>query len=334
MSHGKERKDKNCLNCGAEVLGHYCQNCGQANIEPRETFAGLIRHFFEDITHFDGKFFTTLKTLLLKPGFLSKAYLRGQRNRYLHPVRMYIFTSFVFFLYFFTLGPGKPEKNELSGIQRKFFLINKVSSDRTVKPGDEKLKIINLLTDTSKIIYSENLDSLSIDDLNSQRILSLDSTNKKDLSNAVKGPLRNLSKILATSDEDSFFEEVVHQMPKVMFVFLPIYALILLIFYSRYNILFTQHGIFTIHLFIFYFISTFIIFLLEDMSDLTGWYLFKSLQVSTLIFMAGYTYKAFRNFYGQGRLKSLVKASAISIIAFFTIIFLVMALLIYKVYTY
>lgn len=112
MSHGKERKEKDCLNCGAELNGRYCHKCGQENIEPKESFLHLVNHFVEDITHFDGKFFTTLKDLLFKPGFLSKEYLKGRRASYLHPIRMYVFTSAAFFLIFFSFvhiqeNPGK-----------------------------------------------------------------------------------------------------------------------------------------------------------------------------------------------------------------------------------
>ena len=101
MSHYQERKEKNCLNCNAEVAGKYCQVCGQENIEPKESVWVLATHFLHDMTHFDGKFFSTLKYLLFKPAFLSKEYLKGRRTSYLHPIRMYVFTSFVFFLIFF-----------------------------------------------------------------------------------------------------------------------------------------------------------------------------------------------------------------------------------------
>ena len=101
MSHYQERKEKNCLNCNAEVAGKYCQVCGQENIEPKESVWVLATHFLHDMTHFDGKFFSTLKYLLFKPAFLSKEYLKGRRTSYLHPIRMYVFTSFIFFLIFF-----------------------------------------------------------------------------------------------------------------------------------------------------------------------------------------------------------------------------------------
>ncbi len=102
MSHLKERAEKNCLNCQTEMQGRYCHVCGQENIEPKESFWHLVTHFTYDVTHFDGKFFSTLRYLLFKPGFLSKEYLRGRRASYLHPIRMYVFTSALFFLIFFS----------------------------------------------------------------------------------------------------------------------------------------------------------------------------------------------------------------------------------------
>jgi hypothetical protein len=85
------------------VIGLYCHNCGQENIEPKESVWHLVTHFFQDITHFDGKFFTSMKLLILKPGFLSREYMLGRRASYLNPVRMYLFTSAIFFLIFFSL---------------------------------------------------------------------------------------------------------------------------------------------------------------------------------------------------------------------------------------
>ncbi|HEX6429520.1 MAG TPA: DUF3667 domain-containing protein [Niastella sp.] len=103
MSHSKERHEKICLNCNSELHGRYCHVCGQENIEPKETVWGLITHFFYDITHFDGKFFSTTKYLITRPGFLPKEYVEGRRARYLHPIRMYVFSSALFFLCFYSM---------------------------------------------------------------------------------------------------------------------------------------------------------------------------------------------------------------------------------------
>jgi Protein of unknown function (DUF3667) len=107
VSHLKERKDKICLNCQATLYGRYCHQCGQENLEPKETVWHLITHFFNDITHFDGKFFATVKLLMRKPGFLSAEYVAGRRASYLNPIRMYVFTSAIFFLILFALKDPK-----------------------------------------------------------------------------------------------------------------------------------------------------------------------------------------------------------------------------------
>ena len=106
MSHLKERKEKKCLNCNALIYGRFCHICGQENLIPKETFLYLVRHFIEDLTLFDGKFFATLKYLLLRPDFLSYEYMRGRRLSYLNPIRMYVFTSaiFSFLLSFVRIG--------------------------------------------------------------------------------------------------------------------------------------------------------------------------------------------------------------------------------------
>jgi hypothetical protein len=108
VSHLKERKEKNCLNCQATLYGRYCHVCGQENLEPKETVWHLIQHFFNDITHFDGKFFSTVKYLLRKPGFLSTEYVAGRRASYLNPIRMYVFTSAFFFIILYSIS--KPEE--------------------------------------------------------------------------------------------------------------------------------------------------------------------------------------------------------------------------------
>ena len=107
MSHLKERKEKNCLNCQATLYGRYCHVCGQENLEPKETVWHLVTHFFNDITHFDGKFFSTVKYLMRKPGFLSAEYVAGRRASYLNPIRLYVFTSAIFFLILFAMKDPK-----------------------------------------------------------------------------------------------------------------------------------------------------------------------------------------------------------------------------------
>lgn len=47
---------------------------------------------------FDSKTLRTLYALMLKPGHLTRAYIDGRRMRYLPPLRLYLYMSFLFFI--------------------------------------------------------------------------------------------------------------------------------------------------------------------------------------------------------------------------------------------
>jgi hypothetical protein len=99
VSHTPLRKETNCLNCNATVLGRYCQACGQENTEPKETFWHMFTHFFYDITHFDGSF-VTLKDLLFKPAFYQGIYAWSQENTCIPYGCMFLLRLFSFLFFF------------------------------------------------------------------------------------------------------------------------------------------------------------------------------------------------------------------------------------------
>src|SRR6201989_1171381 len=95
------RKETDCLNCGAELQGKFCHVCGQENLQIRENFGHMMNHAISDYFHFDHQFFHTLKPLLFQPGKLTNEYMAGRRVQYLHPIKMYIFISLIFFILMF-----------------------------------------------------------------------------------------------------------------------------------------------------------------------------------------------------------------------------------------
>jgi hypothetical protein len=87
-----------CTNCGAELTGHYCSNCGQKKFTPHDlTISKFILNFFEDFFKFDSNVFRTLKGLLFKPGFLSNEYINGRIASYVKPLKLFVFTCVVIF---------------------------------------------------------------------------------------------------------------------------------------------------------------------------------------------------------------------------------------------
>lgn len=94
----------NCPNCGFRVERNYCAECGQPAHLHKETFVGLLTHFVAHYFHYEGRFLSTVRTLIFRPGALTLAYWQKQRMRYIPPISLYIFVSFVFFFTDYCLG--------------------------------------------------------------------------------------------------------------------------------------------------------------------------------------------------------------------------------------
>jgi hypothetical protein len=86
-----------CENCSAPLRGPYCSACGQPAIDYRRSFRHVIRDLLDSFLNWDSKFFATIALLLTRPWRLTNQFLAGRRIRYLHPARLYLLTSIVFF---------------------------------------------------------------------------------------------------------------------------------------------------------------------------------------------------------------------------------------------
>jgi len=87
-----------CENCGTELRGHFCSNCGQAAIDYRRSFRHVIVDVLDSFLNWDSKFVRTIGLLLWRPGWLTNQFVDGRRVRFLHPLRLYLLVSIVFFL--------------------------------------------------------------------------------------------------------------------------------------------------------------------------------------------------------------------------------------------
>jgi hypothetical protein len=333
MSHGKERTEKNCLNCNARVFGRYCHVCGQENIEPKETAWELVAHFVNDITHFEGKFITSLRYLFFKPGFLTAEYLRGRRASYMNPVRMYVFTSAFFFIIFFTFFKNENDESTMFKIKEDGNEIkvpdkpisikaealknakNKKDSEviEQVLPNDSTLNILKKNPEKKSAIRSIPINGRTYNSVaeydSVQKNLAPD---KKD-----KWYQRLIERRLLIVDEKfggdlskfnkALFEYVLHSLPKVLFLSLPLFALALALLYiRRKQFYYVSHLILTIHLFVFVFLMLLLIFTNNKIEQQTGWNL--GLFTAFLwVYMFYYLYRAMRVVYQQARFKTLVK---------------------------
>jgi ABC-type multidrug transport system fused ATPase/permease subunit len=362
LSHIPQRKEKDCLNCGATVLGKYCQVCGQENVEPKETFWHMVTHFLNDITHFDGSFFTTVKDLLFKPGFLSKEYMKGRRASYLHPVRMYVFTSAIFFLLFFSLfrveNGGINNLNKPFDAKQRADYIQSLETRLKNDTGNVKLKNkFALVKDTTRPFTSgDTLDAetdngknfrVSLTKSSYKTLEEYDSTEKtlppakRDgwiVRRIVKKSIEINSKYKNQQEAlEKLGESILHRLPYMLFVSLPLFALILNGVYIRRKwrreFYFADHGVFTIHLYIFSFILLMFVFGLDKLMSITGWSFINFLQFILFVGLFFYLYKAMRKFYGQGRGKTILKLLVVSFLSFIMMVILLVFFMFFSVAT-
>jgi hypothetical protein len=90
--------DQPCMNCGNPAPGEYCSSCGQRKVNVRVSATALIMDVLEDQFILDKRLPRTLGTLLFRPGRLTVEHVNGRIVRYIHPFRLYLVSSLVFFL--------------------------------------------------------------------------------------------------------------------------------------------------------------------------------------------------------------------------------------------
>jgi hypothetical protein len=137
-----------CRNCGTQMEGRYCHNCGQ------DVFAAVTRSFkdlvytaFENIFVLDNKLFVSLKYLFFYPGKLTKEFIDGKIVRYVHPAKFFWFASILFFALFigqidFDEIKERKEKNETETVASLADLDDELDEDtpQIIKDEVEEFK--------------------------------------------------------------------------------------------------------------------------------------------------------------------------------------------------
>ncbi|MBO9727226.1 MAG: DUF3667 domain-containing protein [Chitinophaga sp.] len=303
------REDKHCLNCGTEVPERFCTHCGQENTVPHETFGHLFKHFVADIFHYDSQFLMTLKSLLFRPGFLSREYMAGRRVRYVNPIKLYVFVSFVFFFGVFALHSSHPEEEEPETAETR-------SDNAATKAEGDTIRNLTLNEGLDQAFAGDSsaktkkIKRLAEDAGNFSSVKAFDSAQAKlPESERYHGASRLFFRRIAEirhkygkNIQAAIVEIFMHNLPKLMFLMLPLFALFMKWLYDKKRWLYADHAIFAIHFHSFAFIVLLVGFLWEAIfhSDL-----FMTIAY-WLIFL--YLIRALMNNYSQGFFKSFWKA--------------------------
>ncbi|QQL51319.1 DUF3667 domain-containing protein [Mucilaginibacter ginkgonis] len=340
------RSENNCLNCGTILDGKYCHNCGQENLEIKENFGHLMNHAISDYFHFDHQFFHTLKPLLFKPGHLTNEYMAGKRAQYLHPIKMYIFISLVFFVMLFKKsGDDKEQAIQHKKVTNKEIAATKKSLDSAKVLSDgQKTMIINAMkkqasADSLKekqkrarkdgeddVDVNDNDDSghffglANIGDTDFKTYADYEAEQKKLRADERDGFFKRQFERKAFSykkygseAKEIFLEDIKHNIPKMMFVLLPLFALILRLAFWKNHKYYVEHLIFSFHLHCFVFLLWLIAiqfnWILPETWGLSGW-------INTIVFfwVVYYIFKAFKVVYHRSNGRTISKMFGISFV--------------------
>jgi hypothetical protein len=113
-----------CENCGAPLTGEFCAQCGQHAIDYRRSIFRVLVDAADSFLNWDTKFLQTMTVLLLRPWKLTNDFNAGRRARYVHPLRLYLIASIIFFLVARALDLQSPGAIELTAQDREELVAN------------------------------------------------------------------------------------------------------------------------------------------------------------------------------------------------------------------
>ncbi len=323
---------------------NYCPYCGQENDDRNVSFFQLINEFFANYLSLDSRFGRSILPFLINPGFLTNRFNQGKRKNYANPIRLYLVVSlFYFFLMNLYLNNHTALFNEELKITNPVpdsIALEPVSED-VLKEISQSIEIsdtsaIDSLgidldrytrftkkydSGSSKFAVPALTDSLWDDDsgwplttaqwrtfnnlkndLNYSTQDILDSMHVENNTPTEQKLARQIVRIGRNSE--TFFGYIIKNLPIMMFIMLPLFALILKLLYISRKILYIQHLIHSLHIhsiaFLIYGLGFLVALIFNpDIVDVALWI--------ALLLVTIYCYISYLNVYKQHWFKTLIK---------------------------
>ena len=330
-----------CANCDAPLSGPYCSQCGQHVHDSARTLGALLHDGWHVLTHLDGRFWGTMGLLLARPGRLTVEYFAARRARYVPPVRLYLVLSIVVFALASATshdgvtrtsvsspGPASktpaPDTGASADVDADADADEDAAGSAAVPPP---VPTIGKVADTVQARRADgdfNLGKLGLSPKNCSKLNS----NWTWVTNALRaGCERNANRSAAEA-----MHAVRANLPRMMFVFLPLMALVMSSLYWFPRRYYVEHLVFFLH-------NHAALYLAMSLEILVG-------ALATLVpalepvvaagafilclYTPWYVYRSMRTFYGQGRLLTLLKISVVSLAY---LVFLMVTLVLTAVYS-
>lgn len=230
-----------CLNCEAPLHGEFCSNCGQSSKGINHFFLTLINEAFEEVFSRNSRFWKTLIYLLFRPGMLSQEYCKGRRVSYIRPVKLYFFTSIIFFVTIAMINFYK----EVSSFDSDdgVTLLGKKVEVQIIQ--DEEIDTAQISediaenNDVSDLVDSEE-DTIDV------FIHSLSIETETGFPKLIKTKLKTAIESIE-QDPNIAGSILLDFAPPVIFCLLPLFALLLKLSYLTKRVYYTEHLILALH---------------------------------------------------------------------------------------
>jgi len=272
-----------CENCGAQLTGRYCGQCGQAAVDYRRSFRHVVVDVLDSFLTWDSKFVATIGLLIAKPWRLTNEFLAGKRVRYSHPLRLYLLASILFFL-------------GVNQLAKSAHLRPNTHFKREELPPEARAKYDAAM---AKVPPSEREDFFKVTDK--------DEASKSNFEKWVEA--RAKEKFGENgANAQAFLITLINNLPGMMLCCIPLFAFVLKILYLRRHIFYIDHLIYALHIHTFAYVGIMLIGLITiglnraAPGPLAGWIIgFLWLAFAVQIFLS------IRRVYRQGWFFSLVK---------------------------
>ena len=326
----KERRCKNC-NTPCDLEYKFCPECGQ-ELADNLTFGVLFHNTIENFFSVDARFFRSFIPLLFKPGVLARRFVDGKRLSYLHPAQFYLFFSVLFF-FIFSFSIRKADSQVSQALSKGF--------DQEVVPDSVRIQRDSVAIEKAREAFQENRKFMGLSDEEAQEIDSAIASgqgrpemsfsfDREELDSliAAGAPEKDLYVAMGMKEDagaltrrffaqllkfykqkgDGILQTGYDTIPIAMFFMLPIFALLLKIFYWR-RATFAHHMVFSFYFFTFLFTAFCILLLAEMVLDIPFW-------IEFLFFLSFIVYLiiAMRNFYRSSWIGAFLKANIITFV--------------------
>lgn len=301
-----------CANCEHSVSGSYCSNCSQSVKDFHRPFFSVLSDSLGDALSLDSKFLHTLLPLFIRPGYLTKEFMKGKRARYTPPFRLYLFLTFFAFL---LLSHNHKADTQL---EQNLSFKNEQGKDIDVLSYFED--IVDKNKDQLDSLESDTITDLKLNNgifklnLHRDTVQVSNSINKVDEEDLRKVLFGNseLKKLLEMwkLNPAMMMDNVFKKLSQTLLIIFPVFALFLALFYIRRKHYLLEHLLISLNfhsfVFVIVIVSELLIMIRFEFLQQFAFYLYLLIPLQLVL--------ALKFYYQQSWIKTIVKFFILSFI--------------------